>query len=352
MNDDVDELRAALSADATRVLDRVWQTYYQSKGSAWPAVQDVQVDFNKPTVLAVLEELRSGVVFDENDRYQMGLLGVLLSTDGPDAEKLVDGYLGFMCKSVREARSKGQTLEVIQSRDVAAAFHLDDRELSILASTLQLGRLGGDRGAGGGPIWAAGIPRELPDMILLKDFRPFLRKRAVRMADELAAARGPVGPRQSTFWFIAEPVLRSSLEADFAELSRLQTIVAHKSSIVLSGGILEAMLLDVLSREEDRAKAANRSRKNPTSRELDRWDLFDLVEVGGELQVIPASTIHLSQALREFRNLVHPGKHLREQVTLTQDEAFIAVKTVEICIRAIATYESKKARLPGKRKGQ
>lgn len=189
MNQDLDQLRASVSEGARRVLDRIWTTYYQSKGSTWPTIQRVQIEFEKPTVLSVLAELPPGAVYAENDCYMMGLLGVLLTTDGPRTERLLADYLEFMRTAVREAVRREHSQEVIQSRDVAAALDLDEEQLSILSSTIQLAGLGGQRGAGGGALWAAGIPREIPDILMVQDLSAYVRERASEMALELSAAR-------------------------------------------------------------------------------------------------------------------------------------------------------------------
>ena len=94
--------------------------------------------------------------------------------------------------------------------------------------------------------------------------------------------------------------------------------------------------LDVLKKNEREGKAAYQKLKRKSSPDLNSWDLVDLVDVAKELRLLSKGVGHLSHGLREFRNLVHPGRQIRERLNLTQDEAEIALNVVKLCLRALA----------------
>ena len=341
MTSNLDQLRSDLTPDQQRLVDRIWTTYYLSNGNTWPIVLDTQIEFEMSRVLAAVEALPAGTVFEEGGHYRMGLLGALLAKDGHELETRIAGYLDY----VRAEKRKDLALSVIQSRDVAAALSLAEVDCMMLSSALHLGQLGGERGAGAGPVWAAGIPEDLPRLMSMSrsELESFVSDRAVSMAKSLAHARNPQSPPRNDFWFIAVPALRALLEADWDELQRVRGVNASKSCVILSGGILEAMLLDTLGGEADRAAEAFKLEYKKTPATLDRWQLVELVAVAGRLGMIPSAAIHLSQALREFRNLVHPGKQLRESVHLSGEEADMSTAIVEMCLRAIAKYQQGRA---------
>jgi hypothetical protein len=97
------------------------------------------------------------------------------------------------------------------------------------------------------------------------------------------------------------------------------------------------MLLDVLKRDELQAKAAYQKLKAKSPPDLHFWDLVDLVDVAKEIGLLNKSVGHLSHGLREFRNLVHPGKQVREKVSLTEEEAEISSRVVQLYLREFSS---------------
>jgi hypothetical protein len=109
---------------------------------------------------------------------------------------------------------------------------------------------------------------------------------------------------------------------------------SYKSTLLLSGSLLECMLLDVLMQRSEEAQKIN-----PGKGALEKWDLNDLILAAEKLSIL-SSKIHekLSHVLREYRNLIHPGRELRENYIIAREEATIAVEIVNITIRDLETY--------------
>lgn len=148
----------------------------------------------------------------------------------------------------------------------------------------------------------------------------------VAMQDESSPVTEP-----RTFAFVQDADIRAIVERDFDEAQRALVSKCWKAAIILCGGIIEAILLDLLGRDEVRARSATKAPKT----ELLRWDLADLIGVSLELKLVSAGIEKLSQSVREFRNLVHPGREVRERIAFDAEEARIALEVVHILHREL-----------------
>ncbi len=118
--------------------------------------------------------------------------------------------------------------------------------------------------------------------------------------------------------FIRNKKLRGILSRDIRELNlAISTGLerAPKTCMVLSGSIAEALLLDALSRRKKKALnlAAKAFNKNPSNK-LEEWDLFTMVKVASSFSppLISEDAVAGATQLRRWRNLIHPGRELRD----------------------------------------
>ncbi len=117
--------------------------------------------------------------------------------------------------------------------------------------------------------------------------------------------------------FVSSNELREILQRDIAELN-----VAHfqgsdktaKTCMVLSGSIVETLLLDCLLQRKAAAVAigATLPKKLPSNPE--DWDLHEMVTVATHLSppLLPDDAITGANQLRQWRNLIHPGRELKD----------------------------------------
>jgi hypothetical protein len=146
-------------------------------------------------------------------------------------------------------------------------------------------------------------------------------------------APGPQPPPSGAdFSFVKNYRLRRIAERDYSELHNVRSIQAVKSRLVLAGGLIEALLLDALQSHEPGARRCPGAAKW-REKDLDEWPLPTLIDVAVELELIGATTRKFSDAVRDLRNLVHPGKEIRENFSFGQEEANIADQVLEIVIR-------------------
>lgn len=129
--------------------------------------------------------------------------------------------------------------------------------------------------------------------------------------------------KNNEFAFIADEPLRLSLETDYREFHKCIAAEAWKAAIVLSGSIVEALLVDHLQRSKN--KPAN----------LLKMSLGELVCVCKNEAVLSERTIDLSNAVRGFRNLIHPGKSLRLQETADEESGKIASALLSLIRRDV-----------------
>lgn len=136
------------------------------------------------------------------------------------------------------------------------------------------------------------------------------------------------------FFFVKDLQLRKLLERDYSEIQRAYIAKCWKSVIILSGGVIEAMLLDVLLRNPGLPETASSAPQKP---DVTKWDLADLINVCVELTLVSPGVEKLSHSVREYRNLVHPGNEIRNKLTFDAEEARIALEVLHIVHRDLST---------------
>ncbi len=135
------------------------------------------------------------------------------------------------------------------------------------------------------------------------------------------------------FSFVKDTELRKLIERDYIEIQRAYVASCWKSVIILSGGAIEAILLDLLQQNQSAAMAAPKTPKKP---DITKWDLADLINVCVELKLVDQSVEKLSHPVREYRNLVHPGNEIRNKLVFGTEEAKIALEVLHIVHRGLS----------------
>lgn len=118
--------------------------------------------------------------------------------------------------------------------------------------------------------------------------------------------------------------LRAILNRDVAELNcAIETGVKKtaKTCMVLSGSIAEALLLERLTRSQKIhneakliAKVLPKGEKPTRPNVLETWTLAQLVNIASQLNpaLLPSDSLSQIGQLRKWRNLIHPGRELKE----------------------------------------
>lgn len=132
---------------------------------------------------------------------------------------------------------------------------------------------------------------------------------------------------EEIFYFISDDEFRKTLESDYREMKICFEQSAFKGSLVMAGSIIEAIMIDYLVSIE-----TNDSEKN----KILKSDLNQVLNKCHELNIISQKTKNLSDVIRNYRNLIHPGRSIRIKETPNQSDAQIASALVELIINEIS----------------
>lgn len=115
--------------------------------------------------------------------------------------------------------------------------------------------------------------------------------------------------------FIEDETFRSDLRADIASADALLREGHLKAAMVISGSVIEALLMHALLQigEEKAKETAGRLGRPVKNKPLDEWHLPDYVSVAQELAVISETCAKQASIAGDCRNLIHPGKARREE---------------------------------------
>ncbi len=339
MKDIVEKYRVELTNDQLDVLDKIWRLHKDSETHDWPSRRAVHLP-NPARAQAAINALPAGTCLLQigPQRYELTLLGVLLTRDGPVLERLFVEYLDFMRRRLLDQHD----LKELLGSDIERSIGIDPTWVPSLRGVINVASsLAGS--CSHGPDWRAYVADNVDFLVPENDLRAYVCQWAVEHAARIAANHPKLTPgstntaesAETPLSFVSDATLRKRLAADRDELLRVSKVNAWKSSVILAGGILEGMLLDALAHRVDSTIPREESTLGESG--MDRWGLAQLVEEARRLNILPPGSIHLSHALREYRNLVHPGRQLRLQVEITRKEAEIAIRAVDVCLDQLAS---------------
>jgi polyhydroxyalkanoate synthesis regulator phasin len=131
--------------------------------------------------------------------------------------------------------------------------------------------------------------------------------------------------------FVFDERIKKILDRDYAELQRLDPRITLKSVIVLSGGIIEGLLFDALVASGKWSfEEACQSR------------LQDMVVQARNKNIITED--RLTDATRKYRNLIHPGREVKDGMIFEESDALVAKSAVDIFIREVRNWAGSEAR--------
>jgi hypothetical protein len=129
-----------------------------------------------------------------------------------------------------------------------------------------------------------------------------------------------------TFDFITDDQFRASLQSDHREIVRAAEIGAWKAIHVLAGSIIEALLVEYLVVSKIKPKG-----KDPMT-----VTLGEAIKACEEATVLSSRTSSLCDVIKDYRNLIHPGRLIRLQDQYGESSAQIVLALVEIITNEVA----------------
>jgi hypothetical protein len=135
-----------------------------------------------------------------------------------------------------------------------------------------------------------------------------------------------------SFAFISDAKLREIIERDYSELSRiLYPAGAWKSTVIMAGSVVEAILYDLMTADSAKQAKAMASGKAPkvkggTKDIMDGdWKLHNLIEVATDIGLLPVDSEEtFDRLLRDYRNFVHPKVEIRAGYPCGEPQAMMA----------------------------
>ena len=332
---DVQTLRGRLTGEQRSALNAIWD-HYRDQGE-WILRSSLEQRFGAAAVREALEALGANLVAEVEEEGRHGcrvtFLGVLLTDQGPEAERLLSRYLEY----VRDRWRKDPRLEWVGSQEVEAALGLTAERSRLLRQLIRVSHWWGGGSGFGSREWTAGIPVDVDDLPDDPDLRAYLHGHVLRhlAAQPVAAAH----PRQrGEFWFVANPDLQRQLALDWREAQDAHQAHAWKACVLLCGGILEGLLVAVLG-------SGRPSGAPDAAGGAPEWNAAALLEVAGKREVLGGAALPVRQCLQLFRSLIQPSPRARLMGSVTQDDAEAALHAVRMLLKRLPTLEGEPAQV-------
>jgi hypothetical protein len=155
----LDTLRSEISGFSKSLLDEFWQYYRVNRD--WPIIRVVHSKHGTVAVREALAPLTGHVVVEEPNTpnqnvYRLGLLGILLTSEGPASQQLLSRYFEFERDLFFAQPEKQQ----ITSAEVLAALKLSTEEIALLGDLIWLGGLYGTSGGRNEGNWTVEVMKE------------------------------------------------------------------------------------------------------------------------------------------------------------------------------------------------
>ena len=128
------------------------------------------------------------------------------------------------------------------------------------------------------------------------------------------------------FDFITDEKFRTILIRDFEELEKCIENTASKSVLILSGSIIESVLSDYF---------ANFPTPEIKPKKILTMELAELIDLAFENKLISQPTKDLTTVIKNYRNLIHPGREIRKKENFDFDSALVAKSLLKIILKEI-----------------
>ncbi|CCQ74233.1 hypothetical protein [Magnetospira sp. QH-2] len=130
------------------------------------------------------------------------------------------------------------------------------------------------------------------------------------------------------------------IEQRFQETEKCFNAGANLSAVILSGSILEAVLLGL---SQANPKLFNKAASAPKTRQgnaktFDQWKLAEFVAVAHEVKALRQDVRKFSDHLRDFRNYIHPFQQMASGFTPDNHTAEICLAVLKAAICQIIEW--------------
>lgn len=138
-----------------------------------------------------------------------------------------------------------------------------------------------------------------------------------------------------------DATLNEALTARMTEARACIEAKAYLAAVILSGSVLEGLCLGYGSRTPERANRAYAGQYGKNAPRFHAWKLREWIEVLGRLGDLSPNVEKFGQALRDFRNYVHPAEQLANRFTPDRHTARIGFQVVVAAIEDLVRASDK-----------
>ena len=142
-------------------------------------------------------------------------------------------------------------------------------------------------------------------------------------------------PAATEFAFVSDPMVRSVLQEYYGQALSSHEAGSYLGAVVGCGAVAEGLLTWLLTTRETDARAAKSARKQG-SRSIEDWTLETLVYVAQEIGAVEDDVGLLTEAVRNWRNLVHPYRRVRGSPRFDKPLSLSAIRAVARLANALA----------------
>jgi len=145
---------------------------------------------------------------------------------------------------------------------------------------------------------------------------------------------------EETFNFIEDVNFKKILVRDFLELEVCKNRNLSKSVLVLCGSIIEALLMDQISKKDNLSKSQEIfndiiRQKKPERMDLspEKWWFAEITKVCEKLEIISSESVREVWKLNDYRQIIHPMNEIREKKNITPELAQISYHVLLLIIK-------------------
>ena len=186
-------------------------------------------------------------------------------------------------------------------------------------------------GQAGSPIWNRGEGE-----LKIREFK--------RSRQDQSAVSALTAPPPADFSCVTSSRLRAIAERDWKECCAALNARCWKSAVILTGGILETIILSMLARRKTKALKANAARGFQP--DIQRWTLGQMIAVAEELKLFGPAIQMLPRPLKEYRNLAHPGDELREGLRVGESSAMASFHALILILDELSRVRERPPKNP------
>ena len=170
-----DQLHAQVTPTQRKILSSIWQHFYAKK--QWVLTRVTHHQFGKDVVLEAINPLGGTIVYEAHNvgdqRYQLTLLGILLTDQGVEILKCFERYLGY----IRKKYMSDPETDLVTSKEILSQGSLTEEQVYLLGKVLSISPFWGGSFGGSNGEWNTRFPEDVDEFPSIDDFENHIKRK-------------------------------------------------------------------------------------------------------------------------------------------------------------------------------